>query len=232
MIRWLFLPPGFVSSRLKPKVASNQLFLIGLSLFIPIGPLNTFPLLHLVLLVKMRWNIGSTSIAVGLDAAHPGFPADHPSIPSSSSSSSSSPRPPASCPMHKASPENMPKLPPHPVTSNSAPAKCPIPHDKASDLNPLNSIPKGLSAIEKQPGQLLDLPTDRTASTIPRPKDAVGQAEGEVWDYPSPQQFYNALARKGWETPEESIEMMVFIHNFLNEEAWQEVMKWEKRCPG
>jgi hypothetical protein len=53
-----------------------------------------------------------------------------------------------------------------------------------------------------------------------------------VWEYPSPQQFYNALVRKGWETPEESIEMVVAIHNFLNERAWEEVMKWEKRKPG
>jgi len=40
------------------------------------------------------------------------------------------------------------------------------------------------------------------------------------------------LVRKGWETPEDSVEMMVDIHNFLNEEAWQEVMKWERKLPG
>jgi hypothetical protein len=49
------------------------------------------------------------------------------------------------------------------------------------------------------------------------------------WEYPSPQQFYNALVRKGWETPEEHVETMVDIHNFLNERAWMEVLKWEKR---
>ncbi|KAF8887289.1 cytochrome c/c1 heme-lyase [Infundibulicybe gibba] len=49
------------------------------------------------------------------------------------------------------------------------------------------------------------------------------------WEYPSPQQFYNALVRKGWETPEEHVETMVEIHNFLNEQAWLEVLKWEKR---
>jgi len=68
------------------------------------------------------------------------------------------------------------------------------------------------------------LPTDRTASSIPRTSDV-----GGVWEYPSPQQFYNALVRKGWETPEEHVETMVHIHNFLNERAWDEVMKWEKR---
>lgn len=65
------------------------------------------------------------------------------------------------------------------------------------------------------------LPTDRETSSIPRD-------EGDRWDYPSPQQFYNALVRKGWETPEEHVETMVQIHNFLNEMAWDEVQKWEK----
>jgi hypothetical protein len=35
--------------------------------------------------------------------------------------------------------------------------------------------------------------------------------------------------RKGWETPEEHVETMVEIHNFLNERAWLEVLKWERR---
>lgn len=66
------------------------------------------------------------------------------------------------------------------------------------------------------------LPTERTVSSIPR------DGEGN-WEYPSPQQFHNALERKGMETPEEHVDMMVQIHNFLNEQAWQEVLKWEKR---
>lgn len=70
------------------------------------------------------------------------------------------------------------------------------------------------------------LPIERTLSSIPRPVDA---GRKETWEYPSPQQFYNALVRKGWETPVEHVEMMVDIHNFLNERAWGEVLKWEKR---
>lgn len=71
--------------------------------------------------------------------------------------------------------------------------------------------------------QTIELPTSRVESSIPRDTSA-------KWEYPSPQQFYNALVRKGWETPEEHIETMVDIHNFLNEQAWQEVLKWEKRA--
>jgi len=70
------------------------------------------------------------------------------------------------------------------------------------------------------------LPVERSLSSIPRPVDA---GRRERWEYPSPQQFYNALVRKGWETPVEHVETMVEIHNFLNERAWGEVLRWEKR---
>jgi len=70
--------------------------------------------------------------------------------------------------------------------------------------------------------QAASLSTERIASSIPRDQSS-------NWDYPSPQQFYNALVRKGWETPEEHVETMVEIHNFLNEQAWNEVLKWESR---
>jgi len=116
----------------------------------------------------------------------------------------------------------------------SAPAKCPVPHDKApaptqepakcpidhTAIDPLNQMPR--LSHEKAPGQVIDLPTERTESSIPR-------TDSGRWDYPSPQQFYNALVRKGWETPEEHVVTMVEIHNFLNEEAWEEVKKWERR---
>jgi cytochrome c heme-lyase len=52
------------------------------------------------------------------------------------------------------------------------------------------------------------------------------------WEYPSPQQFYNALMRKGWNTPEEHAEAMVLLHNRLNEDAWAEILRWEMRFGG
>lgn len=170
----------------------------------------------------MKWNIGSSSASTQVPVDHTAatsIPSDHPHIPISSSS-----RPPPQCPMHQAD------VPPAPSTAN-APAKCPIQHDA---LDPTTHMPVNLS-LSRQPDQKLDLPTERTASTIPRPSAAPGgeaYGTGNTWDYPSPQQFYNALVRKGWETPEDSVEVMVAIHNFLNERAWDEVMKWEKRLPG
>jgi hypothetical protein len=106
-----------------------------------------------------------------------------------------------------------------PVAHDTPPksAQCPIDH---AGNNPLNQIPELAQA--RAPGQTIELPLSRTESSIPREAST-------KWEYPSPQQFYNALVRKGWETPEEHVETMVDIHNFLNEQAWMEVLKWEKR---
>ncbi|KAI9248915.1 cytochrome c/c1 heme lyase-domain-containing protein [Sporodiniella umbellata] len=115
---------------------------------------------------------------------------------------------PPGCPMHEK--EKTPSIPPG----------CPM--HKSSELNEKNMMPS--LAQTKQEDQSIDLPTERTISSIPKTKGS-----SDKWEYPSPQQFYNALRRKGWETPEEHIETMVDIHNFLNEEAWNEVIKWEKK---
>ena len=91
-----------------------------------------------------------------------------------------------------------------------------------SKLNPLNYMPS--LSQEKAAHQKRKLPTDRTTSSIPR-----GDA-GENWQYPSPQQMYNAMLRKGHDdTPEDAVEGMVAVHNFLNEGAWDEIINWEAR---
>jgi cytochrome c heme-lyase len=122
-------------------------------------------------------------------------------------------------------------------------------------LNPLNNIPL-LSQAPVSPSQQTVLSLERTVSSIPRASSnsspdtsspgacpvahdskgkqkAADQDEDDKWVYPSPQQFYNALMRKGKDTPEQSIDVMVHIHNFLNERAWDEVRRWEDmRTPG
>ena len=128
-----------------------------------------------------------------------------------------SPSPPA-CPVpHNSPATSSPAACPIKRDPPAKPAQCPIDHE---GLNPLNQMPQLAQA--RAPNQTIDLPLSRTESSIPRDT-------GSKWEYPSPQQFYNALVRKGWETPEEHVETMVDIHNFLNERAWLEVLKWEKR---
>jgi cytochrome c heme-lyase len=110
----------------------------------------------------------------------------------------------------------------HQTPVSPPPAQCPVSHSSPASINPLNQMPPDLAQTPHF-SQSSTLPTERIVSSIPR------DHSGTTWEYPSPQQFYNALVRKGWETPEEHVETMVDIHNFLNEAAWNEVLKWEKR---
>jgi cytochrome c heme-lyase len=68
------------------------------------------------------------------------------------------------------------------------------------------------------------LPTERETSTIPM------NEKGENWVYPSPQQMLNAMARKGYDdTNTEDVPAMVSVHNWINEESWHQILKWENR---
>ena len=133
--------------------------------------------------------------------------------------------------MHNAA---APSLPPQMSSPNDG-SSCPIASPNApatstsrapstlSKLNPLNYMPSNLSQ-SRSSNQTIALPTSRTTSSIPR-----GDVEGN-WEYPSPQQMYNAMRRKGYDdTPEDAVESMVAVHNFLNEGAWAEIEGWEAR---
>ncbi|KAK2861160.1 hypothetical protein FQN49_004486 [Arthroderma sp. PD_2] len=101
----------------------------------------------------------------------------------------------------------------------------PEPEQKSvlSMLNPLNYMFADISQ-SRAPNQSVDLPVDREPSSIPR-----GDNSGAKWEYPSPQQMYNAMLRKGYtDTPQDAVESMVSVHNFLNEGAWQEIVDWER----
>ncbi|GAA5970756.1 hypothetical protein JCM11641_004441 [Rhodosporidiobolus odoratus] len=160
-------------------------------------------------------------------------------------------QPPPGCPMHQSAPPPPSPPPGCPMHNQDTPA---VEHAPMGQVNALNNIP----TLAQAPlhGQKGFLPLDRTISSIPRAPSASSSASAcpvarttagpttagtsaapqeqktDQWEYPSPQQFYNALVRKGWETPEESVEMMVNIHNWLNEEAWAQVRRWEEKHDG
>lgn len=68
------------------------------------------------------------------------------------------------------------------------------------------------------------LSTVVVSSNIPR-----GGVEGEeFWQYPSPQRFYNAMQRKGYNPNADEMQAVVSIHNTVNERAWYEVMEYER----
>lgn len=154
------------------------------------------------------------------------------------------PPPPAGCPMHndQQSPfaqhaargqvnpvNNMPTLAQAPAQGQ----KMALPLERT-----MSSIPRASSASSSASGSgssspaPMACPVAHGSSDSPDAKAAAPADKAEQWEYPSPQQFYNALVRKGWETPEESVEMMVSIHNWINEEAWAQVRQWEEKHPG
>jgi cytochrome c heme-lyase len=89
-------------------------------------------------------------------------------------------------------------------------------------IDPTNQMPAVANQLPA-PGQKESLPTEREQSTIPK-----GGTEG-TWTYPSPQMFYNSLARKNklGETTEEDIVPVVALHNNMNEKTWAKVLEWE-----
>jgi cytochrome c heme-lyase len=63
------------------------------------------------------------------------------------------------------------------------------------------------------------------SNTNPNPKHIM---TADTWVYPSEQQVFNAMKRKGWEgIEEESIPSFLQIHNSVNERSWREVQQWE-----
>lgn len=117
--------------------------------------------------------------------------------------------PPSSCPV---------KDPNRPLTSQSNDTSSTL-----TKLNPLNYMPSNLANEREHPEQTVSLPLARVTSSIPR-----GDGSNTKWEYPSPQQMYNAMLRKGYtDTPTDAIESMVAVHNFLNEGAWEEIVMWE-----
>jgi len=79
-----------------------------------------------------------------------------------------------------------------------------------------------------QPGQPIDLPTSRVKSHIPK-------QEGGFWQYPSPQQAYNAMVRKGKDPDIYRAKDFVSTHNEMNERGWNQVLHYESithpECP-
>lgn len=123
----------------------------------------------------------------------------------------------SACPVR---PSDSPFAAPKPAPDTQTPA--PEKQSTLSKLNPLNYMFASISQ-ERAPNQEVDLPVGRETSSIPR-----GDTAGN-WEYPSPQQMYNAMLRKGYtDTPQDAVESMVAVHNFLNEGAWAEIEGWER----
>jgi len=115
---------------------------------------------------------------------------------------------------------------------------CPVKHNPKNQqqveynvysqpIDPSNNMPSHANQMPA-PVQSKALSTNRVASSIPKG----GTEKHTTWTYPSPQMFYNALARKGKlaDTDEDEIDNVVAMHNNMNEKTWSRILEWEKVC--
>ncbi len=118
------------------------------------------------------------------------------------------------------------------VPTSQPAAECPMGHKngplkynaKASDLE-FNSLPL--------PGQTEKLSAERITSTIPKGSETPSHQNGSPansgnWVYPSEQQYYNAIRKKGYDFVEpKDIPHTLAIHNSVNEQGWLHIRRWE-----
>jgi hypothetical protein len=114
--------------------------------------------------------------------------------------------------------------------------KCPVDHEGAGPNanHPLYN-PRANDMVfgqDRQVGQKVQLSTERAVSSIPmgdfspahQPKDS------KQWVYPSEQQYYNAIKRKGYRVSETEVPSVLYVHNNVNEQGWTKVKEWEAYC--
>ena len=129
------------------------------------------------------------------------------------------------------------------ATATTASSECPVKGRAYSSSSLPASIEEAANHSQfAAHGQKIPLSTSRVISSIPRgggdTDDSSNVVEQTVpahqpdnshnWQYPSEQQFYNAMRKKGYRPPIESIPSVLQIHNAVNERSWTQVCKWEK----
>ena len=125
---------------------------------------------------------------------------------------------------------------PTPAPSTPTPLAC----DSTTFSAPPPTPPSSLHIVgdvfpdsTPSPSQRLPLSTVPVASSIPRSGvDPTTSLPHSTWVFPSPQRFYNAMAKKGWEPKERDMTAVVSIHNTVNEETWRRVRRWEEVLHG
>ncbi|POY74469.1 hypothetical protein BMF94_2468 [Rhodotorula taiwanensis] len=123
----------------------------------------------------------------------------------------------------------------------------PVPADVANQ-NPLarhlstdrqvSTIPRWLPASEGAPTRERN-DDEGAGAACPMHRDNVNAAEQAAtvaseqnWVYPSPASFYTALERKQRNPRAEDMDIVVPIHNAVNERVWQQVLDWERHAMG
>ena len=114
---------------------------------------------------------------------------------------------------------------------------CPVDHSQfrsssaaSSSVSPQSIVGDHFPDSTRSPTQLLPLSTAPVASRIPKgglSPDGSALPADATWIFPSPQRFYNAMAKKGWDPKERDMSWVVGIHNRVNEKTWEAVAEYE-----
>ena len=129
---------------------------------------------------------------------------------------------------------------PAPLACDSSSFECPLPPARSRSSNATSAAFAAVGDVfpdsAASPSQRLPLSRLPVSSNIPRSGvDPATSVPYSTWTFPSPQRFYNAMTRKGWQADERSIPAVVSIHNTVNEETWRRVLRYEERhrdsCP-
>jgi cytochrome c heme-lyase len=144
----------------------------------------------------------------------------------------------SACPVkHDKPPKFLPMPEPEPETERVS--ACPVKHDTKPKFFPMDAkspiegcdstsptfsspaqVGDDFPDAKPDPAQRAPLPTAAVSSTIPKGGE---KDEGATWVYPSPQRFYNAMKKKGWNPQEHDMDNIVQIHNHINERCWLQV---------
>ena len=138
--------------------------------------------------------------------------------------------------MSKHHPHPQHALPPPPSAAPASPAPLACDSSALSASSPAGPTASGLHLVgdvfpdsKPSPTQRLPLSSLPVSSSIPRAGvDPTTAQPYSTWTFPSPQRFFNAMTRKGWQPSERDMVSVVSIHNTVNEETWRRVQNWER----
>ena len=116
-----------------------------------------------------------------------------------------------------------------PGAAAAAAAPAAVVSEAGAGVDPGNMMRAGGERNLPAPMQQMPLDTARQVSTIPKGEfnPETQDSASTAWEYPSPQMFFNAMRRKGYQPSEHDMGMVVAIHNAVNERTWTEVLRWE-----
>ncbi|SPO30214.1 related to CYT2 - holocytochrome-c1 synthase [Ustilago trichophora] len=157
-------------------------------------------------------------------------------------SDSSSPSPAASadrCPVDEETRQAWLKANPgkaHPFQPDSASQPQPGPSRPTLRYNDESrlSTDREISSIPRSYSRLVNPTAAQAAQPPPTspPSPSDGQDSDGKWVYPSAKQFYNAMKRKNQDPQVADMDVVVPIHNAVNEQAWRQILAWERMWTG